>query len=130
MIRKSLALLVAILVGMPWAVLPASAGNACDRGMPKAKAPCSYCAPESRPAPAATTLSAGCCSYAARPDATPAQAGGIGSAPRPQASPEAPVAALPSLDAIQLSMDGRILRTQGPALPSHAPPTETIRLRL
>lgn len=130
MIRRSLTLFAAVLIGLPWAVLPAFSGSPCAKGMPKADASCTYCAPDSRPAPAGATLSAGCCFYSAGSETAPLQASGTSLSPKPHHAPDAPVA-VPAGSAV-IGAPGAIRVALAPELrfPAHAPPTETTRLLL
>ncbi|HSQ60589.1 MAG TPA: hypothetical protein VLT84_09185 [Acidobacteriota bacterium] len=130
MIRRTLTLLAAVLIGLPWAVLPAFSGSSCAKGMTKDAASCAYCAPESRAAYAATTVSAGCCSYAPGSQTTPLQASGASLSPKPHHTPDAPVAAMASLVEIVTPDAVRIARSPERRLPAHAPPTETTHLLL
>jgi hypothetical protein len=130
MIRCTLTLFAAVLIGLPWAVLPAFSGSACVKGMPDDAASCTYCAPDSRSASADATLSAGCCFYGAGSETAPLQASGTSVTPRPHHSPDAPVAAMAGLVEIVPPDAVRVARSPERRLPAHAPPTETTHLLL
>jgi len=126
MMKRTIALALVLLVGLPWSVLPAGAGSACGPGAPDASASCSYCSTGDG-ASVTENLHPGCCRYTPRAEAAPIQASGISASPPPNQSPDAAVAvadfASPGTpDLVRADLAG------GAIPPIPAPPTATTHL--
>jgi hypothetical protein len=125
--KRMLALMLMVLVGLPWAVMPAWGGSAC--AMPGARAAsCSVCAGEAPSNDGTPVLRIGCCSYAPRASWTPDPANGVSLTPKPNLSPEALAPAWTDAAAIAAAP-----RSNAPpaarSAPPPSPPTETTHLR-
>lgn len=138
MMRRFTALLLALIVGLPWAVMPVTAGSGCAtaelgvaaRNAQKKADACSYCAPAPRASSGRETFHASCCRFAPGTEASQAQAGGVSLTPKPLQSPEAPTAVLSGVTEVDAPNVVRIARAPNRRPAPHAPPTETTHLLL
>ena len=124
--KRTIALMLVLLVGLPWSVLPAGAGSACGPGDMDASASCSFCSSDGG-APVTESLLPGCCRFTPRAEAAPIQASGVSASPLPKQAPDEAVAvadfaSLGARGPIRADLAARAIP------PIHAPPTATTHL--
>ncbi len=124
--KRFAAILLAVLVGLPWAVFPAAKGDACPMPRAPTAESCSYCTHTAPFPTSGPTLNADCCRFLPKPEAVSEQAATL----KPHH--------LPDLAASLAIIDGASTPTASPARvrlsrevsPPHALPTRTTHLRL
>ena len=129
-VKRFVASMLVVLMGLPWAAIPAARATACAMPSAKAVESCAYCAPSAASAGAGARLEAGCCRFLPNQESIPAQAGSVGSSPKPRQTPEA---ATPVLASAALSNPLAALAQEVPPLPDSPPlvsPTRTTHLLL
>lgn len=128
--KRFVAFLLIVVVGIPWTAFSAARGEACPVPLTPAAPACSYCAPVVSAVSAGPSLEASCCRFLPTSESIPAQAGSIGVTPRPLQSPDL-AAMIPTIDGKSISaVPAARARDARGASPPHASPTRTTHLLL
>ena len=97
--KKFLALLLVVLIGIPSVVTPEAKGAVCPMPQNSAEPSCSYCAPATSSAP---TFETSCCRFLPTPESLAAQASSLAATPKPTQSPDV-AAVIPAFDGLSFA---------------------------
>ena len=128
--KRIVAILLAVLVGLPSTAFPAAMGGACPMPQATRAESCSSCAPAVPPPQTVPMLSTDCCRFLPTPENVSQQAGSIETTPRPLRLLDI-AASLPMIDGVSISTSLAV-GAQPPRdlSPPHASPARTTHLLL
>jgi len=126
MLKRTIAITMVLLVGLPWSALPSVAGSACGPRDLDASESCSFCSSDGSTT-VTESLRPGCCRFTPRAEAAPIQAAGVSSSPSPHQTPCTPAAPADfATDDVDGCLRGDLAAR--PLTPIHAPTTATTHL--